>query len=339
MATTKINWAGRVWPFLKGCRRLSEGCDGCYAITQSNMRAANPNPKISAQFAGLTHREDGRLDWTGQVNYVPEHLHDPLHVLKADRWFVNSLADLFYDQVDLQIIADALAVMACCPQHVFLALTKRHGRMKAVLNDPQFILRYRAAYAKLSAELRARNPRRWGGLPEAAPWPLLNLHLGVSAENDKWFGIRVPALLDCRDAAGVLWVSAEPLIGGITATACDWAPAGLEGFAGVHNPLTGEWWPAVGDYAEEHAGRLDGLPRLDWIVGGGESGPGARECQPEWLLSLRDQCRASSVPFWMKQTGTVLARGLGLPGKGDDWDDLPPEYQVRELPALAGSRS
>ena len=99
MATTKIPWAGRVWPFLKGCDRISDGCDDCYAIRQSHMRAANPNPEISRQFTGLTYRDaDGRLGWTGRVNVIREHLDDPLHVIKGDRWFVNSLAGLSVEE-------------------------------------------------------------------------------------------------------------------------------------------------------------------------------------------------------------------------------------------------
>ena len=338
MATTKIPWAGRVWPFLKGCDRISEGCDDCYAIRQSHMRAANPNPKISRQFTGLTHRDaDGPLDWTGRVNVIQEHLDDPFHVIKGDRWFVNSLADLFHDEVSLDVIAYVLAVMACCPQHVFLALTKRHGRMRAVLNNPGFIALYQAAYAELAARLRRQNPRRWAQLPETAPWPILNLHLGVSTENQKWWDIRVPALLDCRSAAGVLWTSVEPQISRIDATACSWVPAEVRGHAGVCNPLTGEWQPATGKAAGGYAGSVTGLPKLDWLVAGGEAGPRARPCEEEWLLDLRDQCAATGTRFFMKQTGTVLARRLGLTGKGEDWDELPPAYQVREYPALAAA--
>jgi protein gp37 len=333
MATTKINWADKVWNFLKGCDRVSDGCDNCYAITQVHLHAGNP--KMAAEFGGLTHRAAGRTDWTGTVRYVPERLHDPLHSTKPWRWFINSLSDLFHADVPSQVIADAFAVIACCPEQTFLSATKRHARMRSVLNDPEFIALYRAAYEKLSADLRRKNPRRWGDLPETAPWPLLNLHLGVSAENQKWWDIRIPALLDCRDAAGVLWVSYEPALGPLDATMCGWAPAGVEGFAGVHNPLNGEWWPAVGDAAEEYANRITDLPALDWIVAGGESGPRARSCEHEWILSLRGQCRDASVPFWMKQTGVVLARQLGLPGKGEDFDLLPAEYQVRELPQLA----
>jgi protein gp37 len=233
---------------------------------------------------------------------------------------------VFYEEVSTDVIAYVFAVMACCPQHTFLLLTKRHGRMKAVLNDPGFRALYQAAYTKLAARLRKENPRRWGNLPETAPWPLLNLHLGVSAENQKWFNIRVPALLDCRDAAGVLWVSAEPLLGPIDLiNAGTWA---VPDPPDDHDDYT--TCQRHGAHDCQHAQPHAGCAHLDWIVTGGENGQ--RPCEPEWLLSLRDQCASSGVPFWMKQTGTVLARRLGLPGKGEDWDDLPPDYQVRQLP-------
>jgi protein gp37 len=151
-------------------------------------------------------------------------------------------------------------------------------------------------------------------------WPLRNVWLGVSAEDQHWADIRIPALLDTP--AAVRFVSAEPLIGAID----------------LHPYWTyGE--PAWGEPGREPNGiemqPLTRKPGIDWLIAGGESGPGARPCYPGWLRSLRTQCGNADVPFFCKQVGSVLGRSIGAGPKGGDWDAWPEDLRVREFPAAA----
>lgn len=296
MATdTKIEWADKTWSPLIGCDRVSEGCLGCYAISQARIRSFNPNPKISTAFAGTVDRIDGRIDWTGQVNQLEDRLTEPLRWKKPAKVFVNSLSDLFHKNVDHDFIVKVFAVMALTPQHTFQILTKRHARMRSVLNDlcdcgnghvPGVHFRSAMAWAVSKA-----NPDRIHGLPDDAeqrvynaPWPLTNIHLGVSVEDQQWADIRIPALLDTP--AAVRWISAEPLLGPIR--------------------LSASWIPIPADYRPVELADILGVglqERLDWVVAGGESGPKARPAHPDWFRSLRDQCAAANVPYLFKQFG------------------------------------
>lgn len=319
MTLTLINWADRVWnPFL-GCTRVSPGCDACYAIGTAWMRSSNPNPKIAAAFVGLTVKTPDGIDWTGRVNLLPDRLREPLTVRKPQKWFVNSLSDVFHEGVPREFLVQVFAVMAAAHWHVFQVATKRHARMRALLSDPKFAAEVREKHAEYA---------RPGSPPFT--WPLPGLWLGVSAENRKWWEIRTTALLDTP--AVIRWVSAEPLLEELCLDMCDWTPPGEEGFPGTHNPLTGEWWPAIGDPDEEYANRVTGLPKINWIVIGGESGGHARPCDLKWIRSMRDQCQHAGTALWIKQTGTVAARQFGIVGKGDDLGDLPEDLRIRAFP-------
>ncbi|MFG2046175.1 DUF5131 family protein [Micromonospora sp. NPDC048935] len=332
MADTAIEWADKTWNPLLGCERVSAGCDGCYAISTATIRAGNPHPKVAAAFAGLTERRDGRLDWTGRINLLPERLTQPLHWRKPQRIFVNSQSDLFHRDVPDSFIAQVFAVMALAEQHTFQLLTKRHGRMRSLLNSPAFrVLVLDQAYLLVVGEVpsaqapqhvvsayhRRRQAALLGQTDSALPaWPLTNVHLGVSVEDQKTADLRIPALL--ATPAAVRWLSCEPLLGSVDLTKfLHWRPIG-ENLR--HSPLP----PSYADAC--------GLPALHWCVVGGESGPKSRLMSPEWARNLRDQCISAQVPFFFKQTGSVLAKELGIPGKGDEWNDLPTEFQIRDMP-------
>lgn len=292
---TKIEWADRTWNPMLGCERVSPGCDRCYAMGQARIRQFNPNPKIAQAFAGTTSNDNG-VDWTGSVNLLDGRLTEPLSWKKPAKVFVNSMSDLFHKDVPHDFIVRTFAVMALTQQHTYQILTKRHARMRSVLKDictcgnghPAGV-EFRSAMAWACSKA---NPDRIPGLPDDAehrvyfetPWPLPNVHLGVSVENQKWANIRIPALLDTP--AAVRWISAEPLLGPVRLSAAwvdmpaDARPVDLADIVGI------------------------GLPnRLDWVVVGGESGPGARAMHPDWARSLRDQCVAADVPFLFKQWG------------------------------------
>ena len=159
-------------------------------------------------------------------------------------------------------------------------------------------------------------------------WPLPNLWLGVSVENQQWADIRIPALLDTP--AAIRWISAEPLLGPIDLTN-----------VGTLNVLRGD---STGHENGLHW--VDG-PTLNWVVAGGESGPGARPAHPDWFRGLRDQCATANVPFFFKQYGAWHPTGwlvIGGPRKkshamvGDPIDDLGHRIEVKRVGKKAAGR-
>ncbi len=240
-----------------------------------------------------------------KVRLHPERLDDPLRWRKPRRVFVCSLADLF-DEVPTDFIAAVWSVMAGAGNHVFQVLTKRPGRMRSLLASEEF----REAVAQACVE-------RWGplfaGLNRKQPWPLPNVWIGTSVENQRWADVRIPKLLATH--AAVRFLSCEPLIG----------PVDLRPFLGSHaSPL-------------DHKG-------LGWVIVGGESGPGARPMHPDWARSLRDQCAAAGVPFFFKQWGEWTPAGYHeathlLHIRGGEGTLVPREGATRRVPVgFAGSR-
>lgn len=273
MSDTKIEWADMTWNPLLGCERVTSGCDGCYAIITATIRAKNPHPTVASAFAGLTERRDGRLDWTGRINLLPERLNQPLRRKKPQRIFVNSQSDLFHKDVPAEFIARVFAVMAQAPRHTFQLLTKRHGRMRSLLSSSEF---QRQVFDAVTGGPRWDGDSAHHDDTAAAwigdNWPLSNLHLGVSVEDQKTADMRIPALRGTP--AIVRWLSMEPLIG----------PVDLSRFL-YYQPIGGADAP------------------LHWIVVGGETGAKSRPMQLEWARNLRDQCTSAGVPFFFKQWG------------------------------------
>jgi len=154
----------------------------------------------------------------------------------------------------------------------------------------------------------------WSGDAWAMPdiaWPLPNVHLGVSAEDQKWANIRVPALLETP--AAVRWVSAEPLLGPI-----DFGP--------WMSPVD---WPECWD-THSTSTECARCIKPGWIVVGGESGPAARPMALEWAQRIVDDCKAAGVPVFVKQLPT------GPRGKvTQDIATFPESLRVREYPAVA----
>jgi protein gp37 len=304
--STSIEWTDETWNPVLGCDRVSPGCDGCYAITSARIRGNNPNPKIRNAYAGLTERRDGRIDWTGRINLIEDRLTEPLRWKKPRRIFVNSMSDLFHDKVDVGFIAEVFAVMAAAHWHTFQVLTKRHGRMRHLLNEPDFLELVKAESATLAHEgvdIQANNP--W------EHWPLLNVWLGVSVEDQKRADLRIPALLDTP--AAIRWISAEPLLG----------PVDLSHWL---SPIT---WPECWDQ-HEPTSECPQCIRPEWVVCGGESGHGGRPMHPDWARHMRDQCAAVGVPFLFKQHGNWVPVGP-LYGDTDEVDDAHMEAAYLEV--------
>lgn len=269
--SSKIEWTDATWNPVTGCTKVSPGCDHCYAET-------------------LHERFNGKGSFA-TVTLHPDRLDLPLRWKKPRRVFVNSMSDLFHKDVSDEFIAMVFAAMALTPRHTFQILTKRHARMRSLLSDSWFFegLLPHAVDQLSTGDYEFR-------------YPLPNVWLGVSTEDQKWADIRIPALLETP--AAVRWISAEPLLGPVDLDMLSFfTPADRAGFPGSFNSLTGEWSPAAGDPDLECRNTIGDLPRIDWVVVGGESGPGARPMHPEWARSLRDQCAAASVPFLFKQWG------------------------------------
>ena len=200
------------------------------------------------------------------------------------------MSDLFHDDIPDEYIASVFAVMARAA-HTFQILTKRHARMRSLLVEPE----------RRSAD-QVAEARDWPACFDQS-WPLPNVWLGRLGRNQSG---PTSASGPLDTPAAVRFLSCEPLLGPLSLEAVDWTPPGNQGFPGVHNPLTGEWWPAVGDAEEEYANRVVEQPRLDWVVVGGESGPNARPMHPEWVRRIRRQCTDTDVPFFFKQWGQYL---------------------------------
>lgn len=248
--TTKIEWTNRTWNPIAGCSKVSAGCTNCYAIKQAFVRMHNPHPAIKQKFEGVAEKtKAGHLNWTGRINTDEETLQAPFKWKKPQRIFVNSMSDLFHDEVPITFVNKVFNVMDRCPQHTFQILTKR----------PQRMLDY------LKSDFYPKHYHR----PKSAVWPLPNVWLGVSVDDQETANKRIPLLLETP--AAVRFLSCEPLLG----------PVNLN-----------EWFSSFNQWL-----------KINWIIAGGESGSKARPVHPDWVRSLRDQCRAAKVPFFFKQWG------------------------------------
>ncbi|UVT31607.1 hypothetical protein SEA_MASK_74 [Mycobacterium phage Mask] len=305
---TGIEWTDATWNPATGCTKVSAGCDNCYA------------EKIAHRFAGTSAYPNGF-----EVTLRPERLDWPLRKRKPLRIFVNSMSDLFHDQVPDEYIAKVFAVMAAARHHTFQVLTKRHGRMRSLLSSEAFRDGV-AEYAQQHAD-----PTRGGSIPTGpwdGPewWPLWNVWLGVSTENQKWADVRIPALLDTP--AAVRFISAEPLLGPIDLLGDTENPGPAIVRTGVQLHPDGPWGPAEYDHDDQIG--------IDWVITGGESGPGARPAHPQWFRSLRDQCQAAGVAFLHKQHGEWIEDVTEYPANPECGIDEP--YRVLNVPRDAKDR-
>jgi protein gp37 len=299
---TSIEWTDATWNPVRGCTRVSAGCENCYA---EKVAARFSGPGLP--YEGLARIGKNGARWTGEVRMVPEHLADPLRWKKPRRIFVNSMSDLFHDGLTNQDIAAVFGVMAAAPQHTFQVLTKRAQRMRdwfgwiGGLVGPDRTVAPCDAVAGcmihanrrgLIKEMLAANQQ------PTPPWPLPNVNLGVSVENQATADERIPLLLETP--AAVRWVSYEPALAALDIRAylgcrrCD-------GTGSVEVPGGGKACPQCFAWAQGSPSRG---PYLDWLVIGGESGPGARPFNLAWARSVIEQCKAAGVSVFMKQYGS-----------------------------------
>ena len=299
---TGIQWSDATWNPTTGCDRVSTGCDNCYAMTLAKRLKSMGSAK---------YQTDGHPFTSGPgfgVAVHPDALDQPLRWKRPRRIFVNSMSDLFHKDIPDEFIARVFAVMASCQRHTFQVLTKRHARMRSLLRSDCFTQAVRDSMIPLLTQ----------GVPDFRAidvWPLPNVWLGVSAEDQHWADIRIPAL--SLTPAAIRFVSAEPLIG----------PIRLHrghGHCPTHDFPGGFCSSPCPD-----------LIRPDWLIIGGESGPGARPMEIDWARTLVRQSREAGITPFVKQLGAVTGIPLGAGSHGGDWDAWPADLRVREFPAAA----
>lgn len=306
--STAIEWTkqpgttGETWNALVGCRRASPGCEHCYAESMAGRIVRMGGPAAAAYAPVIRTNKRGLSVWNGRVDSLPDRLDLPLGWRKPRTIFVNSMSDLFHEDVTDEFIAAVFGVMAATPWHTYIVLTKRAERLPKwfewiggmVGTNTATGERRRAACDPIAGcEIKAsrfgvRFPPRQVGTGHYSPsWPLPNVQLGVSCENQEWFDKRVPHLLDTP--AAVRLVSLEPLLGPINAR-----PA--LGTECVHEDAHVE-----PDTNAVICRECDDATHLDWVITGGESGMRRRECEVEWIESIAEQCKHAGVPCFVKQ--------------------------------------
>lgn len=304
MGETAIEWTERTWNPIVGCSLQSPGCTHCYAMKMAGRLEAMGVP----YYQGTTQKTKNGFVWTGKIAANDNALMEPLRRRAPTMWFVNSMSDLFHEDVSEQAVDRVFVVMALNPQHTFQVLTKRADRMRAYVegfNWERAVENCRGADGSSMilkhniAELR----RLFGLAPrfsydrDLSAWPLPNVWKGVSVEDQKRADLRIPDLL--ATPAAIRWLSCEPLLGPVRLDRIHQVfDGGLE--QSWESCLNGRRFDAWSD------GEIDGCPKIDWVIVGGESGPRARPMHPDWLISIRDQCAGAGVPFFFKQWGEFL---------------------------------
>lgn len=249
MTKSSIEWTEATWNPVAGCTIISPGCTNCYAMRMAARLAVMGQ----AKYENTTRFSGGRAKWNGRITLDTNTLSVPLRWKTGRMIFVNSMSDIFHDDVPFSFLQQIFAVMQDTPHHTYQVLTKR----------PENLSRH----------------------AKKLPWPS-NVWMGVSVENADYLW-RIDHLR--RTPAAIKFLSLEPLLG----------------------PL----------------GRLD-LSGIDWAIAGGESGPGARPMQPEWVRSIRDQCVRAGVAFHFKQWGGVNKKRAGRVLDGRVWSEWPRDESI-----------
>jgi protein gp37 len=331
---SNIEWTDATWNALRGCSRVSEGCRNCYAEGMAG-RFSDPGQwghGIATREPESAERYILRGRWTGQVVLDEKALLKPRHWKKPRRIFVTSIGDPFHHQVTDDMLDRLFSVMAMCPQHTFQLLTKRPERMQEYLKGIERRAYENDCHPTDFLLTHCIDDAWWKGMgrrvPPKHPWPLPNVWIGTSVENQATADQRIPQLL--ATPAAVRFLSCEPLLGPVSIEShlmsCD--GCGNQGSTALtlNRPGSGH------DLCRACTKGEEGAPSIDWVIVGGESGPKARPVHPDWVRSLRDQCAAASVPFLFKQWGEWWADKeldcCGGPGYSDAcvarqhrWDD------------------
>jgi len=274
--SNKIGWCDTTWNPVTGCTPISEACTNCYARR-------------------MAQRLKGRFGYPAddpfRVTLHPDKLDEPLKWKKPRRVFVVSMGDLFHEDVRFNFIAAVFGVMAACPQHTFLLLTKRPERVlewfswvqkrqeqgKSMFPNDDDEWRIRQMLCVEGRKHGANIPPHHGG-----EWPLPNVWLGVTAENQDRLEERTGILLQIPSAKR--FVSLEPMLGPMELHQY------IPHFEGCRCPE-----------CYHRAFKSQPAYTLDWVILGQETGPGARPAKAGWFMDVIEQCRAANVPVWVKK--------------------------------------
>ena len=295
---SNIEWTGHTWNPLAGCSVVSPGCTNCYAMKLAGRLERMRQPL----YAGLTKRTKAGFVWTGEMRRARESvLFAPLRRRIPTTYFVNSMSDLFHESVPDEWVLDVLDVIrrtsydggsncgSIQGEHTYQLLTKRSARMQRFMNR----LRWNGEKLHLAD----------GGHPVV----LKNLWLGVSTEDQQHAEDRIPDLM--RTPAAVRFISAEPLLGPVDLTEVKF------------ELMPGYFGDALQWHHRPHCDREHRYPALDWVIVGGESGPGHRDMDPTWMRSIMEQCSSAGVAFFGKQ----------MAGRAE----IPEDLMVRQFPKAA----
>jgi len=290
--STKIEWCDEVWNPVTGCTKVSAGCKNCYAERMAKRLAGRFGyPPAPDQFKVTLH---------------PELLNKPLGWKKPRRVFVNSMSDLFHEDVPFEFIDFVFLIAESTSEHIHSILTKRPDRMRMYFTYVQgthlgdwnahFDLAVRGLRKLLDNRSVGLYHKKLRNLSYKSDWPLSNVWLGVSVEDQKTANERLPILVETP--AAKRFVSCEPLLGPVD----------------------------LAEWISPCAGNCDGQKYpIDWVIVGGESGPGARPMEIEWAENIVTQCEVVGIPVFMKQLG-------GYPDKRNRMEEWPEELRVREWP-------
>ena len=374
MGKSKIEWTQETWSPFIGCTPVSPGCENCWARREEDgrfrhlRRCHDPDRVFTDGGASPYKDPHGRFVDTmhpyfalGPVYQGDKVLERPLHWRKGQTIFVCSRSDLFHEDISDEQIDRVFAVMALCPQHKFLVLTKRAERMAEYSCDEDAHYRIAMVISEylnsddLSATTRRHMERVVNrlhgfapdeedyGTPTHVAWPLPNVGLGVTVCNQAEADAKIPLLLGCP--AAMRFVSIEPCLGDISidrwlylwCVFCgsdseeghfDTAPDGFgrkcRDCGGVQPNFATEVRTLDGEQFEVAA--------VHCVIVGCESGKNRRPCMLEWVRSVVEQCKAAGVPCFVKQ----LDIGGKVSHEPADW---PEDLRVRELPAqLKGAK-
>lgn len=336
MAETSIEWTDATWNPIVGCSIASRGCANCYAaVMAKRLRAmaladikAGRNPSRKRYYIDAVD-DNGR--WTGKLIPVPEALADPLKWRGRKLVFVNSMSDLFHENVPNEFIANVFATMYEARWHTFQVLSKRADRL-SILTNPRFPFAVGTlAWNRMSPEKQSILTVDDVIQDVMDHWPLPNVWIGVSCEDQQRANERIPHLLKCP--AAVRFLSCEPLLGPIDLTK-----------VGNHDGTCANLFDGNALYVGDIGGvDFAWTPRgfLNWCIVGGESGRHSRPCRATWIRDLVRQCADAKLACFVKQLGANAEEGFGVnrklklsDPKGGDMAEWPEDLRVRQFPEV-----
>lgn len=323
---TSIQWTDRTFNGWTGCTKISDGCKHCYAEAWSRragpkvgqwgagarrVRTTDRNWALPKRWNQEAWVECATCGWRGDVNArsevrsrpgVNEHCPQCMNCewnATRQRVFTGSLSDWLDNEVPIEWLLDLLELVRCTPRLDWLFVTKRIGAWRRRIEEALNLCRKRIEAIGETCDARPSDTLIW-----------LQKWLDGAAPENVWMGITVCNQLEAdRDIlkllavhARIRFLSVEPMLSAIDLESV----AGSRYGHGSVNSLSGQVLDFVG--ANENGREMfqqgpQVLPKIDWVICGGESGPWARPIHPDWERTLRDQCLRSGVPFLLKQHG------------------------------------